>query len=360
MTTKKRVITALLVVGILFSSVLVMAEDTQSGLQDIIDRALKENMDLELAKLSLEEARINYKKSNLQNLMTNSKLEELKAELQMVKAEDNYRAQKNGIIIDITGDYLEIIKLDKQIETNEKEVQLEESKVEKVKAELEVGYKGDLELFEQQTTYQDKVDTLETNRDSKQQKTKILKQNAGIGEENVGIKIYSLTRPQEWDITEQEAVETALASSTVIVNREKQIEVAESDLDRAKISGAPELDIRQKELALKRAKLNLIKEKQNIENEVQSSFFQYKQAVKNMNIAEKRMIQAKDQYEIIREQYQAGLVSKNDLLTADANSMKAGEGFNTAIINYYIAKLNLQDSMGMKLEVNIASEADDA
>ena len=354
-------ILVLVMVIFIFSSVSVVAEDNQMGLRTILDRVLKENVDLKLAELSLKEARISYKKSNLQNLMTNSKLQALMAELQMIQSEENYRTQKNGIIIDIASKYLDIIKVKQKINTNENEVQLERNKVEKIKAEVEVGYKGKLDLFNQQTAYQDKVNSLEMNRESMQQKVKVLKQKAGIDQnDKVRIEIIKLEKPKKWVITEAEAIKTAIENSSVIEIRKKQFKVAESDLERAKISGTPKLDLQQKEIALKKSKLNLSRETQNIENSVQNQFFQYKQALKSMNIAEKMMVQANEQYKIIKEQYQAGLVSKNDLLTAEVNSMKSAEGLTSAIINYYINKFRLQDVIGMKLEVNINSEEDSA
>lgn len=351
----------MVMVLIILSSVSVLAEGNQLGLGEIINRALKENVDLKLAELNLEEARINFKKSNLQNLMTNSKLQDLMAKLQMVQADENYRTQKNSIIIDIASKYLDIVKLNQQLKTNEKEVKLEERKVEKVKAEVEVGYKGNLDLFNQQTIYQDTVNALEMNQGSKKQKIKVLKQKAGVDNEaNFNIKIISLNKPEKWNITEDKAVNMALKNNSIIEIRQKQVTVAEVDLDRAKIGGTPELDLKQKEIALKRSRLNLIREKQNIENSVQTQFFQYKQSLKSLNIADQRVIQAREQYKIIREQHQAGLVSRNDLLTAEVNVLKAEEGYTTALINYYINKLRLQDLIGIKLEVNITSEADSA
>src|SRR5690554_3413532 len=139
----KRILLACTVLLILFTSTVFAVESKGSiGLDEIVDLALEKNIDLELAGLNLEDARVDYRKAQLNNLLNNSRLLELQSELGMVQAEENYKDIKDGVVLDIISKYLELISISQQIVTAEKEVYLEEKRVEEVEAQVEVGYKS--------------------------------------------------------------------------------------------------------------------------------------------------------------------------------------------------------------------------
>src|SRR5690554_1007551 len=146
----------LILLILLIFSATILAEELEElgnfiGLEEIVGLALEKNLDLKLAVLNLEDARIEYKKAQLNNLLNNSRLLELQSELSMVQAEENYKDIKNDVVLDIISKYLELISISQQIVTTEKEVYLEEKRVEEVEAQVEVGYKSSLDLFEQET-----------------------------------------------------------------------------------------------------------------------------------------------------------------------------------------------------------------
>ena len=146
---------------LLIFSVFAVASENAVGLDEIVALALEKNIDLKLAELSLEEAKVEYRKAQLNNLLTNSRLVELQSELYLVQAEENYKNTKNAVILDIINNYLRLISLKQQIETAEKEVELEGNRVEEVEAQVKLGYKSSLELFTQESSYQAAVNALE-------------------------------------------------------------------------------------------------------------------------------------------------------------------------------------------------------
>jgi outer membrane protein TolC len=327
------------------------AEEKLIGLGELLELVLENNIELKLAELNLEDAGLDYKKAELNNLMSKSRLIKLQNELQMAYARKSFKDTRDGIIMDIISKYLDLININYQILTAEKEVYLEEKRVEEVKAQVEVGYKSSLELFEQETRYLSAVNSLERLRGVREQKTRELKQKAVLDDE-YEIKLIELKKPEIWIVTEESVLEEAL-NSEILAIREKQVEIAENDLLRAKISGIPELDLKKKELGQKKAALELEKERQNIENNARNTYFQYEELVKNMNMAEKSLFQAEEHYRIIKEQNKAGLVSNNDLLSSELSFYKAQSYFIESIINYYKGVLELQRVMCQDLEVEI-------
>ncbi len=337
------------------STVLAVEDGVTLGLQQIIEKAVRENIDLKIAELNLEDARLNYKKGQLNNLISNSRLLALQTELVKVQAEEVYKNVRDSVILDVIGKYIDIISVNQKLITAQKEVELQAKKVEEVKAQVEVGYKGSLELFEQETSYLSALNSLEKIKDELEQKVRELKQKAAISK-GIEIEFIKLVKPEVWSVSEEDVLATAISNNIVLKVRRQQVTLAENDLEKARVSGTPEIDLRKKEIVLDKTGLELTKEQQNIENDFQNKYYLQKQSVKNMEMAEKAVIQAGEHYKIIKEQSDAGLVSKNDLLSSELRLYEAENRFTDSIINYYINMLQLQKAMGLELEVDIDNE----
>ena len=350
MLKKPRLILIVFLVTLLFSTALI-AESNDLGLNQIIELALEENLDLEMANLNLEDARIDHSKNQLNNLISNSRLFELQSELQLLQAEENYNSVRNSVILNIIDSYIKIVKSDQEILSAEKELALEARKIEEVKAQVEVGYKGTLELFEQETKHLAASNSLERIKYQREQQLRELKQK--IGKENIAIEFIDLVIPQIWEVTEDEVLAVAIENNTSIEIRDKQLNLAKSDLERAKVSGTAELELKQKKIAFDRAELNLIQEKQGFENSLKNIHFQYNQAVNNLEMTKKFLSQSRNNFDIIKEQFEAGLVSRNDMLSSELQVYYSENNLISSIISYYTSVLQLQEAMGLELEVNI-------
>lgn len=351
----KRVFILLLFVFFCTSSVIAVESENTVNLQEIIERALQENIDLQLAELDLEDAGLNYKKSQLDNLLSSSRLLELQSELDKIQAEEDYQDFRDNLILEVISNYINIISINQQLLTAQKEVELEKKRVEEVRAQVKVGYKGSLELFEQETDHLEAVNSIEKLKDEMAQKLQELKQKIAV-DSDTRIKLIKLVKPEIWSVTEEDVLAAAKSNNAVVEIKKQEVILAKNELEKAEVSDTSVLDLRKKEIILEKAHLELTQEVQNLENDVQNKYIQYKQAVKNINIAENFLIQAEGHYKIIREQNKAGLVSKNDLLSSELSLYEAKNEFIESIKNYYISKLNLQEVMGLKLEVNLKYE----
>lgn len=336
---------------IIFSSTaLALKEEKHVSLEEIVELVLEKDINLKLAALDLEDAKIEHTKSQLSNLFSNSRLVELQSELQMIQAEENYCNYKAGVILDVMTEYMEMCSINQKITTAEKEKYLEKKIFEEIEAQVKVGYKGSLELFEHEINQLIAVNILENYKDDMEDRFRKLKQQLDSGKEYV-IKIIEIKKPDLWFVSKEDAYNAAL-TSRVLEIRERQVEVVKSDIEKAKISGLPTLDLQKKEVALKRAQLQLEKENQNLENAFKDAYFRYEQAIKNMDMAERTLIQYEDHLKIVSEQRAAGLVSNNDFLFAELNMYKAKDELTSSIIDYHVSKLVLQRVMGVELEVD--------
>ncbi|MEJ6952254.1 TolC family protein [Natronospora cellulosivora (SeqCode)] len=352
MLDKMRVSLILLLFLTMIFTMTIVAAENDLALDDIIELALENNLDLQLAELNLEDARINYKKNELSNLRESSRLFELQSELQLIQAEENYKNIKNSVILDIIATYIDIIKRDQDIKTAEKELALEERRVDEVKAQVEVGYKGTLDLFEQETTYLSVSNRLERIKYEREQELRRLNQKIAV-DVDINIRFLELNFPELWEVNQNEVLEIGFKNNALLEMRDKQLELAKSELERAKVSGTPGLDLRQKEIDVDKAILNLKQEEENLENSLKNTHFQYQQSIKNLEMAEKSLHQSRKHYNIINEQFEAGLLSRNNLLSSELQLYNAKNNLTSSIISYYTSKLQLQQEMGLDLEVEI-------
>ena len=329
-----------------------MAEETLIDINRAIELSQQENIELAMAGLELANAELDYQKNKLSNLATASRVVELQGELAIIKARENYRQIKNKVIIETIGQFLQLIQLDREIAISEEEVELQKRKLQGVEAQVEVGYRGLLELFEQQREYQKALVALEKALDDLQQQLKELRMAICLEPEEE-IVLPDLEEPMIWEAEEGRSIELALENNALIGIRERQITLASANLNRASVVDTPKLELKKLANDLELAKFNLVLEKQRLETAVQKNYYRYKQAIKNMDITRKAKKQALENLKIIREQETAGLVTKNDLLEGRVSLLKAEKAHLAAIINYYISQLQLKETMGIELEVVI-------
>lgn len=332
-----------------------LADSNDLNLRNIKELALKQNNDLKIADIEKENAAIDFEKNMLGNLETNSKSVRLQGELNLLMAENNYIQTKNSIIIDIIEQYLNILKLEKEIKSIQKEVELEKRRVQEVEVEMEMGYKSSLDLFEQERKYQDIQNRLERKQDSKGQQLKELKFQLGLDSTD-RITFIKLEIPDIWEVQEGLVIKTVLENSKTIKIKNKQLEIAEARLVRAEALNESEMELKKLKNKVAIARLDYLNEKQNQESSAQNQYFLYKQAIKSLDMAERSLIQAKENYKIIKTQMQEGMASSNDLLSEEVVLMKAKNSFRSVIIDYYIQKLSLQNIMGQELEVELVND----
>ena len=331
---------------------LALAEQAPVDINRAIELAQQENIELAIAGLELANAELDYQKNKLSNLATASKVVELQGELARINARENYRQLKNRVIIDTIGQFLQLIQLDSEIAISEEEVELQRRRLQGTEAQVEVGYKGLLDLFEQQREYQKSLIGLEKARDDLQQQLKELRMAICLKQEEE-ILLPKLEEPKIWELAETASIKTALDNNSLLGIKERQITLADANLNRARVADTPKLDLERLENELELAKFDLVLERQKLETAVQRNYYLYKQAIKNMDITRKTRKQALENLKIIKEQEAAGLVTKNDLLEARVSLLKAEKEHLAGIINYYIKQLQLKEKMGLEVEVVI-------
>lgn len=315
---------------------------------ETIERALEHSIDLKIARLELENAEIEYEKTQAEELSTQSRYDELQAELQMDQARESFQGQKRGTIISITEMYLEILTSREEIEILEKQKQLQKRQLEVTEAQYEAGYTGRMSLAGAEHAYENAQIELEYSRRELEHKIQEFRDEIGLIDD-VDFKLAEVEQPAVMDYSREETVNMILENDFSLEVDQRQVELNEVSLERARVSGVSRLDEKQLENNLELANLNLEQNTRRIKNQARSQFNSFQRTAEQMRMSEKSLEQEQENFKITEEQYRAGTRTENELLSAEIDLLEAENRLNGAIINYLISELNLMQSMGLDL-----------
>ena len=339
-----------LVIFFIFSGGLFAAETKEMNLGQAINLALENNLNLKIANLDLENAQIDYEKTKANNLLTESRYIQLQGDLGLLQAKDNYTQTRNQVIIDVVQKYLQLNQAKKNITAKGKEAELEKNLLEEVKAQVEAGHKGSLDLLQQENKYNNAVFNLEKANDDYHQSFGEFKLELGLnnqGEEE--LNLAEVDYPETWKIGEEEALKMAIENSFTLELMRRQIELTKVDLERAEVAASPELDLRKLRNNIELANLNFNKTQKELNNSIRKQFYTYKQTINSLDLSQQNLNQAQENNSIIIDQVKAGLKTKNDLLSAEISLLQAEYSLKSTILNYYMTKLTMQKLIGQKI-----------
>lgn len=324
------------------------AEARKLDLKAAVNMGLEQNLDLKIEELNLEKAELEYRKKKANNLLSQSRYSELEAKYTLAAAQNTYQNVHDNLVKNIIQQYTNIWLSELDLEIKDRKVKLEKLLLEAAKAHYEIGDIGSIDLLEQENAYKDAQFNLEIARDDYQRSVKEFKTLLGLNE--IKPVLAGLEPPRVWAVTEEQAIHTALENSIELKLKNEEVELAELDLERAKIS-APELDRRIKEVALEIARTEKESIQEEIINSTQQVYYQLKQAVKKMNLKKESLTEAKEKYNLRKEQYKAGLIAETEVLQYEVNMMETEYQYKSAIADYYLQEQSLRQAMNLELGV---------
>jgi outer membrane protein TolC len=319
------------------------------NLEKAVAKALEGDLDLKQASLNLKRARLQYQQNKASNLIQNSRYSESQTEHQLSLIKSNYKNTTYSVVNSTIQQYknLWLSKLDLQIK--EKRVKLQKKLLSEAEAQYEIGDIGSVDLLEAQNSYKDAKFNLETARDDYKQNMKRFKLNLGLEKDPV---LKNLEQPEVWELTEEEAVSTALDNSVNLQLKKQEVELARMNYERAKIS-SPELEKKIKEVALQISEIEKEKTEKNIISSTEAAYYQFQQAIKNLELKQQRLHEARKKFQIYQQQYEKGLIKKTDIFQYEINKMESQKQYKTAISNYYLKEQSLKQAMNLEAGVDL-------
>ncbi|MBF8437807.1 TolC family protein [Halanaerobiaceae bacterium Z-7014] len=320
------------------------------ALEEVIELANENDIDLEISGLELDNARLNYEMSRARNLRTESRYQELSAELAYNQAQEENRQTRTGIYIGLINDYHNIVELNKELDIAVKEKELARKRLEDKELEVEQGLSSRIELLQQQIAFNNTefdLISLEAELDQAERQFRTRLDLDHLPELSSRIQpVGRLDLPPRSDIVE-EAIEESFQLEAARINRE----LSEIDLRRAEAVQTPDLELQEHRNQLKLAGLEIIQVEERVEEEALDQYHQVEQSYRQIELAVDNLEQAAEHWRITREQREAGLVSASALEEAELEHLQAELNLDLSRFAYLINYFDLQNMIGVELEV---------
>ena len=113
------------------------------------------------------------------------------------------------------------------------------------------------------------------------------------------------------------------------------------------------MQLKELEYSLENAKISYALQELNIEKQVTSQFYDVYQKQKDLNIAREEYSNQNQNYEIIRNKVEAGLVAKEELYQAEVNLATSESSVYSAEISYENSKDNFKILLGISLDEDV-------
>lgn len=113
------------------------------------------------------------------------------------------------------------------------------------------------------------------------------------------------------------------------------------------------MELKELEYALENSKISYAMQELNIEKQVTTQFYDVYQKQKDLSTAKDEYNNQKQNYDIIKNKVEAGLVAKEELFQAEVNMATSESSVYSAEINYENAKDNFKQLLGMSLDEDI-------
>jgi outer membrane protein TolC len=351
---KKWMITGciLLMVITVGSGPVIAQENIPLGISQMITLAISNNLNFKKASYQLENVELDAKQLAAENLLTESGMAAMQKEISLLQQQDNFRRQKDQLIIKVVDDYFQLMMSEKDVARKEKNVELERIVLEEVEAQVAAGYSVDLDLLQQGNSYYDSLFSYEKAKLNQQQLLIEVKNTLGIdyNQEVVLSEIQILEFP-EIDITESLA--KARENNLSLKSKDIETELTRIRLEKAKIDQAPELGIVKLENNFGIAQLERSLLEQDLDYQVLTQWQNYSQSKNDITLSQQSLKQMEENESIINRQVQVGLRSEDESLSAAIGVLDAEYRLISSVRQYYQSYLELQRMMGIMDEGEI-------
>lgn len=320
-------------------------ESINLNLSQSIDLALANNLELKKASYQLGNAEIDAKKSEAGNWLTQSNLIERERELLLLQEKDQYQQQKDELLIQVVDEYFQLKSAQKDIQLKEKELGLEKNILGEVTAQVNAGYKVDLDLLQQGNKYYDALFSYENTKQNYQQYLMDFCMTLGF-DANRKFELATINIPDFKEISLEQALQKGRENSVELQAKTLETELARLELEKTKVSDSSKLDLNELENNLAMAQLDSLIANQDLTYQIQTQWQGYEQKKKDIGLSQQNLKQMEENKAIITRQVKAGLRSEDEQLSANIGVLEAEYRLISSIRDYYASLLKLESIMG--------------
>jgi|GEM_PF-2176168 len=312
--------------------------ETKITLADAVRMALENDLTAKIAELNYETAQINYQKNVATNLLTNSVVDALTAESNLKSAQISFENQQASIISSTVSTYFDVLADEITVAIRRAQLRIAELNLESTLRRANLGTASQLDVLDAQANAETSRLSLEGAESNFRQRKENLAASLGLSSPDAVVLDPEVEAPNG-DLSLEEGIAAALERNTNILSARTNLEVARMNLERAIADGVAPLDLKLAEIAVERAKLELEQALRSARNSVISAYQAMTTAADSWRVQASRLAAAERRYEVIMQQYRAGLRTETDQISAEVTLAQARLDYLNSLASYYEAVL---------------------
>ena len=326
-------------------SQVIAQEPINLGISQMIALAISNNLDYKKASYQLENAQLEDKQLQANNLLNASTSAILQKEITLLQQQNQFQINKDQLYIKVVDQYFELIASQKDIASKKKSTELEKIVLDQTGQQVAGGYSVDLDLLQQGNEYYDALFAYQEGELDYRQLLIEVKDTLGIAHD-CELKLQEMNIPDFPDIELTVALEKTQKNSLDLESQLLKVELAEKTMTQAQAQDTPEIEIMKLKNDLGIALLEQSLAKQDLDYQVETQWLTFNQAKNDIISAQKSLQQMQENETIIQQQVEAGLRNKEEALSASIGTLDAQVRLITSVRQAYQAYLELQSLMG--------------
>ncbi len=334
-------------------------------LDKAIEVGLEDNATVEKSKLDIEQADVDvdklknqikkYKKNagsytregSIKNIEL-VKIPDLQEDFIIENAKRNHEVTMVNLRSDIEKSYFQLLQAKELVEINKENLEITKDLYEKTKQKFDLGLITKQEVLQSEYNVKEGENKYRASQDTVKKATMALNIKLGYDvmtnvqlNDQLGYKEY-----KEIDIAD--AISNALLNRNEIKAAEYALELAKLKFQVADKKYSPNaFDYRSADVNVKKSEKDLNDANKMIEMEVRSNYLDVLQKQEDIRAGEKSVELAKEALRLTKSSYDVGMSILTDVQQAQNRLLSAKLGLSQTILDYNLAVLKLEDSMGI-------------
>ncbi len=301
------------------------------SIEEAIDIALKNNGDLLVAKINLDNASLDYenKKKDPTTLILALKQAELNLSLEKVK----YENTKLQVIQSVRNTYFNVLEAQAQVKLYEKQLVYYEETFNATKVKYQVGNATATDVNQAELNYLSALNFLKTAQNNLTIYWSQFWQTLGISP----MKNVILKEPEmkAYNFNLDDLFTMAKENLSSLVQAKNNVELYELQVKLYDNDYTPKATLISAMNSLESAKKSYEQTLNSAKVTIAQRLEQLNASLKDIEIQQKNLDLAKENYKIIQLKLDAGLVTKLDLMNAEINVIKAENNYYSSLHNYW-------------------------
>lgn len=328
-----------------FAGVTAWAQDASMvdgiGINEAVQRALEHDVAAKIAGLNLESARITYQRNMAVNLLNDSSYNRRSAEANLRTAEITYTQRKADVAINAVNRYFAVLSRELGVEIAKAQREVARIHLDSTVRKADLGTAGRLDVLDARADLGAVELNLAQAIHNLNQEKEAFATMLGMSSESFPplMSRPELTAFSVDAIDPEQAIAQALEHSSALVGAQSALELAQMELEQAVAEGVAPLDQQAAELRVRVAELELEQAERNVRLSVISAYEDWVRAQESMEVEAIQMILAEERHQLVRQQFEVGLRTQSELISADITLTQARQRELTARSNYYNAVL---------------------